>query len=236
MVLYGVYRKPYAFKGINTILLVAALGFMGSVLLQGKMWLYHFIPVLSLSLIFLHGLTLQASIVPRVAFYCAVIMVALRLLISPGLYLLKPDNIYRQAVADLNHLTPKPRNVYFFSTGLLMTANVSLAADLQWVSRFSSLFYLPALYGEYPAGLLPHRRQEIEQFFVQGVIEDFQKNPPDVVLVDTSKNIEFMGNADFSFLKHYLQYPAFAQIWQQYTYVRNIENFSVYQRRLSNDH
>ena len=73
------------------------------------------------------------------------------------------------------------------------------------------------------------RLQEIERYATDAVIEDLQKTPPDLVIVDRAKDI-YPVYLQVDFLAYFARDPRFARIWRDYAKVATTEHFDLWQR------
>lgn len=107
---------------------------------------------------------------------------------------------------------------------LLLSTNVwpsfpaALYANTRWASRFPALWLLPGLYEDEPVtGGLPFRDPsamgETERWHLDAVIEDFARQPPDVVLVDRSRFQPGFGRRRFDYLAYFLRDARFRKLW-----------------------
>ena len=58
--------------------------------------------------------------------------------------------------------------------------------------------------------------QSIERYVVDGVIENFQRQAPELVLIDVRPRKSYFAETPFDYLPYFLADPRFARIWSHY--------------------
>ena len=110
-------------------------------------------------------------------------------------------------------------------------------AGVEWASRFSCLWPLPAVIR---ARALPDseadpqrraRLDAIARSVVAMVSEDLERARPELIFVPRAKESLGMGALGVDFLAFFERKPRFARIWSHYAWVEDTPSFRVYARR-----
>jgi hypothetical protein len=124
-----------------------------------------------------------------------------------------------------------------FVSGLGPQFPVLNYAGVEWSSRFSCLWVLPALAraraGEANARLTPERIDAIERWLRDAVLTDFQRTPPALVLIDRKPSKPGFRNVPFDFLKWLGQDERFRRLWSGYQRAGELHGFALFTRSSS---
>ncbi len=127
--------------------------------------------------------------------------------------------------------------VYAMSTRLDVLFPAINHAEVGWTSRFPTL-YLPAVVVRFeaedpmsPAHLTAARVQEIERLFRDAVLEDMERRPPALVLVDTAPDLRVFAGRDFDYLDFLLDGSEFEERWAGFEEAGRIGRFDAFVRR-----
>jgi len=72
---------------------------------------------------------------------------------------------------------------------------------------------------------------DTEKFLVDSLVEDVQKLPPKLVIIETGKYKQGFGGRDFDFLAYLSRDSRFAHFWERYAFLMEVPNYQVYVRR-----
>ena len=125
--------------------------------------------------------------------------------------------------------------VYALSSALPPAFPLVNYAGVEWSSRFSCLWVLPAVIrakaGEGRADLDSVQRvEEVERYLVDAVVADLETRPPDLVLVDTRRVKAGFRGLPFDFLAYFLRDARFRSIWSAYRSAGALGGFDLYVR------
>lgn len=241
-VLFARPTQPY--RALLHLSTLAAVGFYFCVLIQKKGFTYHFL-MADLSLVFIlffffldlfnrpetmRRLTRLRR--PGMAALGALVLLMLtvhRLSVPvsfPGFPGLRP--VVQEYAAG------KPLVV--LDTSLWTAFPLMYQTGARWTSPFNCMWLVPAVYPKRPS--LPvgyHTRDQMsaaERYLVDGVVDDFVKNRPALVLVNDGPGRWAMGHIPwFDFLEYFLRDPRFARAFQQYEQVPTPFGFRGYRLR-----
>lgn len=124
-------------------------------------------------------------------------------------------------------------SVWAVSPSLVTIFPAVLHAEVEWSSRFAGLF-LPAVVARYerrdpkvPERLGAVRVEEIERFVRDAAIEDLERRPPDLILIDQVKRRKVFDGVPFDFLEFFLEDPRFEDIWSDYEPIGRVGRFEA---------
>ena len=115
--------------------------------------------------------------------------------------------------------------IYAFTSHVWVGFPLVNEAGVGWSSRFPTQWLLPGARKRLAerAGLGAQEEQklrEIEQYVIDAVAADFERSPPDLVIVDTDN--PYMREADFDYLAYFERDPRFARLWQSYVRIGEV--------------
>lgn len=76
-----------------------------------------------------------------------------------------------------------------------------------------------------------HWIRRYQTTWIRSVIANFQKNKPDYVVVDNSKNKAFLQGVAFDYIHFLRQNTAFQKIWENYVLIKTINHRGIYRRK-----
>jgi hypothetical protein len=124
-------------------------------------------------------------------------------------------------------------SVWAVSPSLVAIFPAVMHADVGWSSRFAGVF-LPAVVARYerhgpdvPERLSAARVEEIERFVRDAAIEDLERRPPSLILIDRVKRRKVFDRQPFDFLEFFLEDPRFGEIWSRYESIGNVGRFEA---------
>ncbi|MEN8374346.1 MAG: hypothetical protein ABFS34_02740 [Gemmatimonadota bacterium] len=234
-------RKRYPVGPLRTVLLVALVGYIGAVAAQGKSFTNHWYPAEGLLLLAGYQTLAEVSDV-RWAHRLRTLRVWLLWPAAFALILLAAANAanttsrWRAAYqADPFYLTPMTDFLKadggarsFFTIGATMRSSfpLALAADVEYVSRFHSLWLLAGLYdGACPepcrpfAYNEPERMGPAERYQFDALVTDLISSQPDVLFVDL---VPPNGLAGFDYVEYFSQSARFEHELASYLFIATI--------------
>ncbi len=226
------------------VLGIAAMGFLGSYLVQMKGWSYHGYPFFALFFVLillaaaLAGSESNASNLRRTIIAAVVLVFFVtqsRTVIDwYGLNNTKsgPVAYQQRQVMDLVEKYASGRAFYAFSTHPYPAFPTTNYTSAKWGGRFNSQFIVPALVKQEESGKsLTPRLRRAESYLRRAVLQDFQSNKPQLVLIDARSYRHGIGSVPFDDIAFYTRDPAFARIWAQYTELEPVAGFRAFRRR-----
>jgi hypothetical protein len=124
---------------------------------------------------------------------------------------------------------------YVFGTNVSLGFPLISYSRLETSWRYPTHWLLPGLVrsGNATDEASPARRERlrsIERYVVDGVIEDFERHQPELVLVDVRPNKSYFADMPFDYLSYFLADPRFVPIWAQYRKVAELDEAHLYRR------
>lgn len=215
--------KANPYKILTSVLVIAAMGFLLSYLIQRTPWYYHALPVYTLAgliLVVLIGASFSNSYNPTLQFIF--IAVSLILPIYNVQHIYPYVSTYNQShveIVDFFQSHVGHKSVYFISA----TPNELLSAidytDVIYNSRFQHLVWIPGAVKQ----TLSQQQIDIENSFINMVSEDLINQKPDYIFVDANENKRFFLHP-FDYLTYFSSHPKFKSIWNKYHYQTTIES------------
>lgn len=250
VIFYFVLRKKIIDSDVYAIMVIANIGFMLVYLLQGRSWYYHAIPMFTISilllLLFCARCIQKINSLPSASFkyywinlYLIISIIVLFPLFF--IYRLTTFNVNKKNSQQsyINQLIqfvknyPVKGSIYFFSASVVPSSTVVDYARVTSASRFPSFWMLPGIIKIQHSKLNDNKLKMIDDanyFITQAVVEDFERNSPQLVFVDSLKYPSNFGTYPFDFIKYFSQDPKFKRIWSNYRYLEHINIYSVYRK------
>jgi hypothetical protein len=217
---------------IGDVFSVSAVTLFAVYVMQMKGWNYHLYPTTAM-LVMLAGTIVTASPTAFRPVRIAILAAVLALVTKAAL---TSDNRYPL----MDRLMPLVREhaadgaIYFFSSDLKSSFPMTLYANVDWASRFPSLWLLPGAEQRRRAALHDKDTQllaEIDRFTIEAVIADLSASLPEIVFVDVRPRKPKYGDIDFDFIAHFSADPRFAALWVRYERIDEVLDFQVYRLR-----
>jgi hypothetical protein len=108
-------------------------------------------------------------------------------------------------------------------------------AKLRMTMRFQTMWLLQGIYAdcdEYPTLYnAPEDMSDAERFIFESVSDDFERQQPDLLIVDRIAGIARCQGRPFDYLEYFQRNAKFARAFERYTHFMDVERFSVYKRR-----
>lgn len=224
------------------VLLCAIAGYFLVYVIQMKAWYSVWLPVFSIVFVLalmlvprfirevtrksvLPGLANKLPIMIIIAVYSVLlysIVVIFTQVTRPAVQLrvnpVSPINQLLNFIIDNNYNGP----IYVFSEYDRPSALIALYAGLESASRFPDFWMVNAMRNKvlhYPKAIDIQKFRYFTREVRAAVIEDFQKNPP---------NIVFIAQDQLDYLHYFLRDPRFKKIWKQYHYKTTVAGFKIY--------
>ena len=125
-------------------------------------------------------------------------------------------------------------SIFLFSSSVAPAFPALNYAGVEWASRFSCLWLLPAVIRAraQPEGAIPEaRRQRLDavgRYLVAAVTEDLARAQPELVFVPRAQQHQAFGAIDFDLLAFFEHDPRFAKLWSGYAPLEDTPLFRVY--------
>ena len=130
------------------------------------------------------------------------------------------------------------KSIYFIATTNNYTPALDpLKTDVKIGQRYTSLF-ITGIMKQLSSTQNNNQRRLLEldnNFFINMIAEDLNKNKPDFVFVDNSKEKMYIDKLNFDFINYYSKNPRFKQAFKSYRYFTSIKldtaiSYEVYSR------
>lgn len=229
-------RTPLA--GLAALLAAAAVGSAAGVLVQGKGWDYHWLPVvaaaaLSLGAAALEGLAARGPVLARFRWPLALTLVAVagNEVAAARAVRTEMEPFYLPQMRRLVETHARDGSLFALTTRMEVTFPLVNETGVGWASRFNILWPLPGLYADraaLPPEALYRRREEMgemERLLVDGVVEDLQRSRPALLLVDRWGPGQALGH--FSYLDYFLRDARFAALMREYRPLTQVGHYVV---------
>jgi hypothetical protein len=126
-------------------------------------------------------------------------------------------------------------SIFLFSTSLAPAFPAVNHAGVEWASRYSCLWLLPAVVrGKADPTASAARRERldaIERRLLASVREDLARGRPELVLVPLAPQHQALGGIDLDLLAFFQRDPGFAELWSGYARRQDTPHFQVYARQ-----
>ena len=125
-------------------------------------------------------------------------------------------------------------SIFLFSSSVAPAFPAVNYAGVEWASRFSCLWLLPAVIRAraLPEGALPEARRQrldaIGRYLVDAVTHDLGRARPDLIFVPRGREHQAFGGVAFDFLPFFERDPRFAKLWSGYVHSQDTPLFRVY--------
>jgi len=234
-------RSRQAYPIVTDVLLICAAAFFVTYVMQAKGWTYQVLP--ATSLIFLSIVVIAVSdplrrglhgVLPSVGVFVLGAMTSLPMAMgtyrNPAIKTLLP--IVREHAAG--------GSIYTLSSYLWMSFPLVNKAEVRWSSRFSTLWLLPGAERRLASAeaaqdlALASMLRAAESYTLAAVVEDFERDPPMLVIVDRRRDPRF-GDTVFDYLGYLSGDARFAATWSHYRKLRSVAfddlgNLDIYER------
>ncbi|HMK68558.1 MAG TPA: hypothetical protein VK433_08430 [Stellaceae bacterium] len=221
-------RSRQAYPIVTDVLLICACAFFITYVMQAKGWSYHILP--ATALIFLAVVVMAVSdplrrgmhgVLPTVGVFALGAMTSLPL--AMGTY----RNPSLKTLVPIVHQNAAGGSIYTLSSYLWMSFPLVNETGVRWASRFSTLWLLPGAERrlatpEASSDLaLRSMLQAAESYTLAAVVEDFERDPPKVVIVDARRDPRYSDSV-FDYLQYLSADDRFVAIWSHYRKIRSV--------------
>lgn len=109
-------------------------------------------------------------------------------------------------------------------------------AQVQLVMRFESMWLLQGLYGDcHRRHALYNRPEDMtadERRIFEGLVHDFARERPSVLIIDRDAGIPTCGQGEFDYLDYFGRNPEFTAAFEGYEEIATFDRYRIYKRRL----
>jgi hypothetical protein len=246
---------PLAFRRTSSpapMLGAAALGFLGSYVLQSKGFSYHLIPAqvfATVAVIAVAHELLYAAALVRAGSRLRLAVVTLFVVGAVGAgWRVLPAAIgtARDARRAIVERYPAPviaiaarvaeiaagEPIYVLSTSVFPAFPLVNLGGAKWPYHYNCLWPIPAFY----AGVdgRPYRRPTeqpaAERVFFDTVVADVIRTPPRLLVVDRREKMQAMRGRSFDYVAYFSGSPDFAALFKRYRYIGRIGEWDLYHR------
>lgn len=233
-------------KDFTKLLLLLNGLFFCDYILTRKLWYYHQLPLLAISIMLL--IFSLHEVYPKLRFekkLLPLLLISLVVLVLPGRYYLKL--VLQNLTQNTPYLNNSLRNTIkfvkdkaegqpvFVFTADMWQGLLSSYADVNYGSRFGNLWMMPGIMEKKKQHLTGKSLANLNSIIqLQGNMlnQDFIKYKPKLVLVQMS-NYQNYFVQPVDYLAFFLQSSQFREIWSHYHYIGNIGLYRAYIRNLS---
>jgi hypothetical protein len=241
---YGALRGNIQRHELIDVLAIVIIGFIGSVLLQGKGFGYHYYPVSACGLVLSGVVVLGARRPPNPigklfawTLGLTTAFASVAACVWSGWDLVQRHSVYSRLDQEINYVRAAVDGGSLLR--LTYEDNFPLVnyAGVRWASRYPHLWFLQVLYSDRleSAAALRYRRPEemgsVERLCLNQVVEDFVRgNPALVMIVKPQADDPRRGIRRFDYLAYFSQDQRFTAILSKYTYGGDVFGYRVYRR------
>lgn len=218
---------------IYTLMCLVAGGFFVAYVAGRTPWYYHALPFLILSLVLMISLTsyfAKEGLRRRAWLAGAFALIMIFNVTVRFVYYEYEENRVNAPLEKFAKANMQNSSVYFLST-TGQQFPVIFSANLKYASRFPILWPLPGILERTESGELDERTKRERHYFVNAIVEDFERNNPEWVLVDTRIENKQLRRGKFDYVSYFCQFDSFRQVWKDYSYVGGTVDYEYYKRR-----
>jgi hypothetical protein len=216
---------------------------------QAKGWPYHVMPALG-SAILLAAVTLSQMVdryLPLsreahrrpVAAIGATFLILLYFQAALSMTPFHKQRDFQDSIAGvLLHIVERNapnRSLLVLSPGIYPHYPMINYAHARMAMRFQTMWVLQGIYADceefatlYTA---PEDMQDAERFVYESVSEDFDREKPDLLIIDRIAGIPQCQGRTFSYLEYFQRNARFAQAFERYQHFTDVERYTIYKRR-----
>ena len=224
----SIHRNP------SGLFLVGAFATLAVVVIQGKGWTSHQLPIMSFAVV---AISFSIPAQSKGATKINILLFAATIFISIVLwsFLNRFDNndqiSYYQNMNEIIETQEDVNSIFIMSSDLLYGFPLITETNLKWGSRFGAL--------SLTAGVRKRREDlaqstelldEIEHYVWTALAYDLKINKPDLVLVDTNESKNFISKP-YDFIKDYSKNSDFRAEWSNYELKGASNGMDIYRRQ-----
>jgi putative flippase GtrA len=218
---------------------LAGAGFLIAYVVQAKGWFYHFLPAEVAGWMMAVGLLLNllghvgGQNRRRTRIGCVV--VALGILTLPALLQGPYRNGATEKIMPYVRTYAEGGSIFAFTSYMSLAFPLVTETGVGWSSRYPTQWLLPGLLHELAKADdadtdLMARLRGMEKYVFDSTIEDLERQPPDLVIVDQEPGTVF-DDPDFDFLDYFLRDERFARFWRDYVRLAHDDRYEYWCRR-----
>jgi hypothetical protein len=127
--------------------------------------------------------------------------------------------------------------IFLFSSSVAPAFPAVNYAGVEWASRFSCLWMLPAVFRAraQPDAAIPEARRQrldaVARYLTGAVTDDLARARPDLVFVPRDPQQQAFGATPVDWLAFFERDPRFAELWSGYVPLEGTPRFRIYGRR-----
>ncbi|MGE0423733.1 MAG: hypothetical protein AB7O88_15815 [Reyranellaceae bacterium] len=216
---------------------------------QAKGWPYHVMPALG-SAILLAAVTLSQMVdryLPLdreahrrpVAAIGATFLILLYFQAALSMTPFHKQRAFKDSIAGVllhivEHNAPN-RTLLILSPGIYPHYPMINYAHARMAMRFQTMWVLQGIYADceefatlYTA---PEDMRDAERFVYESVSEDFDREKPDLLIVDRVPGIPQCQGRSFNYLEYFQRNVRFAQAFERYQHFMDVDRYIIYKRR-----
>lgn len=209
---------------------IAALGFFVIFVAQAKGWPYQLLPATAAACLAAAAMTAELARQRHRGQTARLLSLVGGGALALPLIVLLAGGAYRNPVEQ--QLLPRVEKYAENGTIYAFTSYVSVGfplvndAHVRWASRFPTQWVLPGALRHlaHPQTLdaqTEGRLRRLERYAADAVIEDLERAPPDLVIVDRSNG--YYGDLKFDALAYFGRNARFAEFWQPYVKIEDVD-------------
>ena len=242
-------------REVRIALVISAFSLLACALLQGKGWDYHYDPAAAAATVLVgvillgfgeilsrtwKGVTRSVVMSIPLVLLLAVNTWGLAVLGQTAWWAWGAPSTQRTVLGDLVDVVRQNawrKPIWLMSTSVVPAFPLVNLSEARWSSRFCCLWLLPGLYSQQEKREVPFPYHDLgdmtptERFLGDAVIEDVEKRPPQLLIVDRSPDKQAFRRSDFDYLRYFLRDPRFAKFFQGYEELVDVGPFRVYRRK-----
>jgi hypothetical protein len=231
------------------VIVAYSLGAALAAAIQAKGWSYHVLPALS-GTILLAAVTISQMIdrylpIDRDAHRLPVVAISATFLIlfyfQAALFtppfqkqLQFEDSITGVLLHVVEQSVPNKR-ILVLSPGIYPYYPLINYAGVRMTMRFQTMWVLQGIYAdceEYPTLYnAPEDMSDAERFVFDSVSDDFDREHPDLLIVDRIAGMPRCQGRVFDYLEYFMRNPKFAHAFERYSHVMDVDRYVIYRRR-----
>jgi hypothetical protein len=222
LVMPGAPRQCVAFD----VFLLSAIALFSAHVLQMKTFYYHVLPATMMLLLGLVAMAVAPGLRRQYSgALAATATIAIAAILAASLNRGTYRNPIAEPIREAMRAYATGSSVFVFSSYIWVGFPMTREADTRWPSRFPHLWILPGAERQLQSGLARDdatrlRLKEAESYMVDAVLEDINRDPPSLVIVDGNDR-RYQG-LTFDYLEFFGRDQRFRDLWQNYRQVGEI--------------
>lgn len=240
------FRLEGARLNILLALLIATFAQIAIFAVQGKGWHYQLVPALGFLTVALAFCSIATGVQSAPKSGGSLIRAARPPLAVAILFALLASTLpqqrytgeFQEIAAALDRLGLSPKSYFSFSAHVFHSFPLGAATGMTYASRGPAQWLMPGIaireaqVKTDPASWTP-TMDRIQDLARQSVLEDFESNRPELVLVHDSHAKNYFRGLPFDYVEWFSQDPRFASLWNDYEKVGTVDaaQVALYLRR-----